>query len=275
MVKRHWRSAWEIAGYNFHDLLFSPRTLMLLVAACMLTVVRVDNLCRTAAFYAMAMNVSEVTFFYAFIGFHTMMCGMIFFVMISEIPRRISFQHYAMMRSGKLAWLNGQVLYCVGTVLLFAGCMVLFSVMTACGKAPLGVGWTGSFRLPDVQIAFPVPDWMLDRWSPLTATLYSLIPPMLLWLSITMVMMTFGLYGMPKVGFFLVSFLLIIAYIYIQTDPPFTLEDIATVRFMYPTSAGDILPTVGGYLLFNGVLYGLMAARVTRYDLADYSARDY
>lgn len=274
MVKKRWRAACEIAGYNLHDLLFSPRTVMLLIAACMLTVVQVFSLCRTSAFFDMTMNASEVTFFYAFMGFHTLMCGMIFFVMISEIPRRVSFQHYALIRAGRWAWLNGQVLYCMGTVLIFAGCMVLFSLLAACWQAPLGFGWTGSFRLPDVQNAFPVPDWMLDQRTPLTATLYSLILPMLFWLTVTMVMMTFGLYGVPKAGFFLISFLLIIAYIYIQTDPPFTLEEFAAALYLYPMSPGDILPAVGGYLLLNGALYGLMAARVIRRDLADYSARD-
>ena len=274
MVKKHWRAACEIAGYNLHDLLFSPRTIMLLVAACMLTVVRVFGLCQTAAFYGMTMNVSEVTFFFAFMGFHTMMCGMIFFVMISEIPRRISFQHYALLRCGKLAWLNGQVLYCMGTVLIFAGCMVLFSLVAACFKAPWGFGWTDAFRLPDIGFAFPVPAWMLEQWTPLIATLYSLLLPMLLWLTITMVMMTFGLYGMPKAGFFLISFLLIIAYIYIQTDPPFTLDDVAAVLYLYPASPGDIAPTVHGYLLLNGALYGLMAVRVAHSDFADFNSQD-
>ena len=268
MAKRHLRAAWEIAGYNLRDLLFSPRTVMLLVAAWMLTVVRIFGLVRTAAFYDMTMNVSEVTFFYAFMGFHTMMCGMIFFVMISEIPRRISFQQYALMRSGKLAWLNGQVLYCLGTVLIYAGAMVLFSLLAACWRAPMGFGWSGAFRLPDVRVAFPVPDWMLEKWTPITATLYSLVLPMLLWLTVTMVMMTFGLCGMPKAGFFLISFLLIISYIYIQTDPPFTLDDVAAALYLYPASPGDILPTVRGYLIVNAALYGLMAARVKRHDIA-------
>ena len=267
MGKRRFRAALTIAGYQLHDLLCSPRTGLLLLAAGMLAVVEVLRLCRTAAFYHMTMNVSEVTFFYAYMGFHTMMCGMIFFVMISEIPRRLSFQHAALIRCGKLSWLNGQVLYGLGTVLIFAGCMVLFSLLAACLKAPLGFHWTGAFRLPDVRFAFPVPDWMLDGWTPLTATLYALIPPMLLWLTITMIMMTFGIYGMPKAGFFLVSFLLIIAYIFIQTDPPFTLEDVATALYLYPSSPGDILPTVEGYLLLNGALWGLMAARVTRSDI--------
>ena len=274
MVKKHVRAACEIAAYNLHDLLFSPRTILLLVAACMLTMVQITNVYRTAMFYEMTLNISEVTFYYAFMGFDTIMCSMIFFVMVSEIPRRVSFQNYALMRSGKLAWLNGQVLYSVGTVLIFAGCMVLFSLLAACWKAPWGFGWTNAFRTPEGQITFAVPDWMLDRWTPLTAMLYSLIPPMLLWLTITMTMMTFGLYGMPKVGFFLVSFLLIIGYIYIQTDPPFELQQVAAALFIRPMSPRDILPVVGGYLLLNGVLYGLMAVRVTRYDLADYRARD-
>ena len=92
----------------------TPRTLLMMVfivCCCFLTV---RGYATGLARKNYTMNMEESIAWFLMTGFNSFnLTSVTFLIMVSELPRRIPFQQYTLIRSTRVRWIVAQMLYCL------------------------------------------------------------------------------------------------------------------------------------------------------------------
>ena len=125
----------------------SPRTVIALAFVAMMTIMftRAQHLFYEASGYAL--HLGEMVYASVNQGFHVLNTSIGFLVMISEIPKRIAWQKYALIRQSRGQWLISLVAFCAMISALFLAAMLLSAALCSAPYAAPGGGWSDLERL--------------------------------------------------------------------------------------------------------------------------------
>ena len=196
---------------NFDSWLRSPRTILMLlftVAASFLTVRSYGIGLRVQGF---TMTAAESLAYLLLTGFgNQFLASVTFLVMVSELPRRIPFQQYTLIRANRTRWISAQLLYCFLMVVFMIAFMTLVFMIFLLPVSSTGSGWSDTVRLAqglEPEQAY-VPEWIRVHFSPIQALMLAIVPIFLFWFTMVLIILLFSLLGAPIIGLALYSTIL-------------------------------------------------------------------
>ncbi len=226
---------------NFDSWIRSPRTILMLlftVTASFLTVRSYGIGLRANGF---TMTATESLAFLLLTGFgKQFLASVTFLVMVSELPRRIPFQQYTLIRASRTRWISAQLLYCFLMVVFMIVFMTLVFALFLLPVSSPGSGWSDTQRIAqglEPELAY-VPEWIRTNFSPIQALMIAIVPIFLFWFTMVLIILFFSLLGAPIIGLVLYSTILFSSVIVLFEDLP---------GFFMPMQYSTLLKMVYGY----------------------------
>lgn len=99
--------------------LHSMRTSLMLVFILLMNFMLVRSNATMIGMYGYKVYLGETLFTCLNSGFNLIMTSVAFLVMISEIPKRVSYQKYVLIRLSRGKWLLSLIVFCIGIVAFF------------------------------------------------------------------------------------------------------------------------------------------------------------
>lgn len=205
-------------------------------------------------------------------GCNLMMSSLLLLVTVMELPRRIPFQGYALVRAKRREWLAGQLLYCAGlaafTLALVTVCTAIFSS----GVMSAGAGWSDTARIAAGEIEEwdgLVRPFIREAFTPITACLYAALPVLCFWFTMLCIILLCSIHDAPKVGVGLYAFILWAGLIFDFSALPVYLP----IYFGTLRDIGDYFGIenywriIAGYVVLDAALIAIMFLRVKRTDM--------
>lgn len=146
-----------------------------------------------------------------------------FLIMVSELPRRIPFQQYTLIRSTRVRWIVAQMLYCLLLVVLMLVVLIALTALMLIPVVVQGKGWSDNVRIaagemPELSY---VSAWIRQNLTPIQTSLLSIVPIFLFWLTMTWSILLCGLLGYGPQGVILYSVVLMLDTILMVDTPDF------------------------------------------------------
>lgn len=130
----------------------TPRTLLMMVfivCCCFLTV---RGYATGLARKNYTMNMEESIAWFLMTGFNSFnLTSVTFLIMVSELPRRIPFQQYTLIRSTRVRWIVAQMLYCLLLVVLMLVVLIALTALMS-PRCCSGQGWSDNVRIAAGEI---------------------------------------------------------------------------------------------------------------------------
>ncbi len=270
-----------MAAANFDSWLHSPRTIIMLVFIAAICYLQMCGYRMTLEETGYTMHMGETLFYEFNFGCNMPMTTALFLVMVSELPRRIAFQQYALVRSSRMRWMAAQVVYCMMMVAAMLLLILLCITLLALPLITPGTGWSDAQRIAagviEPQEALIEP-YIMARFTPATALLAAMLPMMFFWLTMVLVILLFGVWGAPVVGVVAYRFIVVAhVTIYFEYFPiPMSMPmHFATLRTVMSGYEGEemrrLVGVAAGYLALIAALVGAMLLRVRGAELNFYA----
>lgn len=202
----------SMALANFDSWLRSPRTILMLLfiaAICYLQMCGYEMKLTETGY---TMHLGETLFYEFKFGCNMPMTTVLFLIMVSELPRRIAYQQYSLIRSSRCRWMAAQLLYCLMMVVAMIALIALFIALMALPLVTHGNGWSDAARIASGEIEpyeALISEFILNNYTPFTATLLAMIPVFCFWLTMVFVILMFGVWGSPVFGVLMYAFLMV------------------------------------------------------------------
>ena len=202
-----------IASANLDAWVRSPRVaamLLCLMVYCAMQVL-IDAQTMQVRGVPIALTVPELIFIKLNNGFY-LMASLLFLVMVSEIPRRINYQNYMLMRATRSRWVMSQCLYCLWLVVLTILALVVVYAAMASLSSGWGAGFTENILIEQGQYEeyeSLVPQFVRYGMTPWTACLLAAVPMFFFWMTMVLLILLLGLMGQPLLGPMIFGFLLL------------------------------------------------------------------
>lgn len=132
----------------------------------------------------------------------------------ASVPYAISQvdQQYSLIRSSRCRWMAAQLLYCLMMVVAMIALIALFIALMALPLVTHGNGWSDAARIASGEIEpyeALISEFILNNYTPFTATLLAMIPVFCFWLTMVFVILMFGVWGSPVFGVLMYAFLMV------------------------------------------------------------------
>lgn len=273
-----------MARANLESWMGSPRTILMALFIFAICYIESGDYGLAFASFGHMPHWDELLF-YAFVyGCNMRTTSVLFLITISEIPRRMAYQHQHLIRAGRTAWVKAQLLYCLWAVLFMQLLMALSMSLFLIPYTAPGWGWTepglvARGLLLEEECAIPLA--VSSSLSPLAANLLAQIPIFLFRFVMVAVILLMSLYGQGVLGVFIYAFILIAnrtilveAFYGIVLPTDFsTLSGIVNTFQSHEWFAGAsqeavVLITAVGYGIVLCILFGMMVHRGKRCDLS-------
>lgn len=200
-----------IARANLESWLYSPRTIVALVFMILLCYMEVSSFNRRLAAGSLAFHYTEMLFFVFYNGCNVLMMSTMLLIAVCEMPKRITFQYYALLRSTRREFLTAQIVYCLTVVLSALLIIAVFSSIFTLGHLAPGGGWSDDLRVLQgsmKQEETIVPLFFRTSLSPGLALCCAIAPMFCFWFTMLMILLFFSVVSMPLIGVLLYAFLL-------------------------------------------------------------------
>lgn len=265
----------SMAMANLDAWVHSPRTIFMLIFTILLCYLEVYKLMVQVNGNGWAMNLAETPYKFLEYGVNIYMSSILVFVMISELPRKLPYQNYMLIRSNRKKWMTAQILYSflivIAVLLLILLCILLFSAL----YTDFGSGWTDPARIASGSMQAEhalVPQYVREHFVPFTAIFYAALPLFFFWFSLAMIILLCSLLGSQQAGLIICAFALLAHFVgaydtlfypvKYATISGLSLEEFGPERYWY---------TLAGYIILNATMILTMYWRVSRTDLVFYS----
>lgn len=131
-----------MARANLESWMGSPRTILMALFIFAICYIESGDYGLAFASFGHMPHWDELLF-YAFVyGCNMRTTSVLFLITISEIPRRMAYQHQHLIRAGRTAWVKAQLLYCLWAVLFMQLLMALSMSLFLIPYTAPGWGWT-------------------------------------------------------------------------------------------------------------------------------------
>lgn len=255
---------------------YSLRTIMMTVFILLMTYMLVRSTENSIQVNRFDVHLGETLFSYVNMGFNMIMTSVALMVMMSEIPKRVSYQNYMVFRLSRRKWLISMVAFCISIVFVFVVLMFAFSAILSITFVTPGEGWSDLERLAlDENYAFEMQfvDEYIRILHPATACMLAAFIVFLFWITLALLILLFSLCNMQNFGIvFCVSLLLLNITILFESLPGVKLPShFATLNAItsqvYKHKFQFVAKVIGGYLLLDVLLLIMMFTRVRIMDV--------
>lgn len=261
---------------HFSAWLHSPRTIIMGIVILCFTYMHARSFEYTLSLRNYTAHLGETVFNYLDSGFNVVMTSTFLLIMVSEIPKRISFQHAMLIRTSRRKWLLSQILFCVCVVLLMLILMTVFCTVLSLPHITPGSGWSDLERLaenPDYQYEIHLIRESILVLSPFQACMCAAVVLFFFWFTMLLVILLFSLLGQPNAGLLIYMFILEFALTFrFEMVPhmrtPIHYATLAALSNQFEGREIASLPLVlGVYVGVDTVLISSMIVRISRTDL--------
>lgn len=227
------------------DWLHSPRTLLSGLIILTLTYMAARNYQFTIESGGLYVHFGESVYYFLSTGFGNFpLTSALFLIMVSEVPRRVSFQNLMLIRGKRSTWFLSQVLFCLMITIMMIVSMLVISLLFSLPSITSGCGWSDLERIAagtDEGYTL-VHSFVLDL-PVLQATLMAGAVLTCFWFVMAFTIFLFSIFGKPNLGLLLYAILLSLKVIvlweslsefnlFMPTDYA-TISNIANVRSSY------------------------------------------
>lgn len=261
---------------HFSAWLHSPRTIVMGIVILCFAYMHARSFEYTLSLRNYTAHLGETVFNYLDSGFNVVMTSTFLLIMVSEIPKRISFQYTMLIRTSRGKWLLSQILFCVCIVLLMLSFMTVFCTALSLPYITPGSGWSDLERLsenPDYQYEIPLIRESIRVLSPFEACVCAVAVLFFFWFTMLLVILLFSLLGQPNVGVLIYMFILEFALTFrFEMVPnmrtPIHYATLVAIGNQFEGRELASLPLVlGAYVGVDTVLISSMMMRIYRMDL--------
>lgn len=262
--------------------LHSPRTAVMGIVILCFTYMHARSFGYLLSIYGHTAHLGETVFWYLNTGFNVVMTSTFLLIMVSEIPKRTSFQHTMLIRITRGKWLASQILFCFTVTLLMLTLMSAFCIALSLPYLTPGSGWSDLERLsqnPDYQDEVQLVPLYLRVLTPLRACLYAGAVVFFFWFTMLLVILLFSTLGQPNAGLLIYIFILQFSLTFrFEMVPgmrtPTHYASLAAVAGQFQGKELAALPLVlGVYAALDVALIALMMLRIRHTDLC-FSGKD-
>ena len=260
---------------HFSAWLHSPRTIVMGVVILCFAYMHARSYGYTLSMRGYTAHLGEMVFNYLDSGFNVVMTSTFLLIMVSEIPKRISFQNTMLIRITRRRWLASLILFCFVVVVLMLAFMTVFCAVLSLPYITPGSGWSDMERLaenPDYQYEIPLIREYIRVLSPFQACVCAATIVFFFWFTMLLVILLFSLFGQPNVGLLVYMFILEFALTFrFEMVPnmrtPIHFATLAAVCNQFPGKEIASLPLVLGiYVLIDVGMIAIMMLRVRHID---------
>jgi len=193
----------QIMLANLDSWIRSPRTILMLMFVAMICYLQICGLRLTMDKTGYSMNLIEILFYEVNFGCNMPITTIIFLIMISEMPQKITFHQYILIRSNRRLWLLSQILYCIIMVWMMLILILTFISIFALPYATHGTGWSAQKNNPGDIMCLEdalIDQYIIAQFSPLSALLIAIVPVFCFWLTMELIILLFSIWGKPIWG---------------------------------------------------------------------------
>lgn len=271
-------SKWLSASLYGHFTLWahSLRTILMAIFILLMNYMLARSYESIMATRQWEVHMGETLFSYVNSGFNLIMTSVALLVMMSELPKRVSYQNYTLMRLSRRRWLTSQIVFCVGLVLTFIVLMLGLSALFSLTFVTPGGGWSDLERLAlDSNYAHEMhyTSEYIRALTPFAACILASVILFLFWLTMAFLILLFSLYGIPNFGVvFCVSLLLLNITVLYENLPGVKLPTQfatlgAVASQVYEHKFRFVAMVIVGYLVGDALLIKLMNRRIQHMDI--------
>lgn len=198
------RSMFRMALSNLDAWLNSPRVLLMALCVIVYGVMLAvgDRQGFWAAGISVPLTLPEKLFVNLYNSFYNM-GSLLFLVMVSEVPRRIPFQHVMLIRSTRRKWVASQCLYCAMMVLLTMALLSAVYTLIILPGSSLNAAFTDdgfiAAGLYEQEESF-IPAYIRQHFTPWSACAFTAIPMFFFWYTMALVILLCSMLGHPLLG---------------------------------------------------------------------------
>lgn len=261
---------------HFSAWLYSPRTSMMGIVLVCFAYMNAKSYVHMLTQRNYEVYLGETVFYYLNTGFSMVMTSTFLLIMMSEIPKRIAYQNYMLLRIGKAKWLGSQIIFCV-----IIPCLMLLFLTTICiilsiSHITSGCGWSDLVRLaknPDYAYEAQLVREYIRAIPPWKACAYAGSIILFFWITMLLVVLMFSILGHPNLGILLYMFILQFALTFrFEVIPgmrtPIHYATMAAIANQFKGKEIESVPLVLGiYLLIDIVLVGIMYFHIQHTEL--------
>lgn len=269
---------WISACLHGHFVLWthSLRTICAVIFILLMTYMLTMSTGNSVGRQQIDVHMGETLFSYANSGFNLIMTSAALMVMMSDLPKRVSYQTYAIVRLSRIKWLLSLIVFSVGTVLIFTVLMLGFSALFSLPFIAPGRGWSDLERLAEDPSYINEVQYVasyIKVLQPAEACILAVTILVLFWISMAFVILLFSLYGASNVGVVFGVFVLSLHItILFESLPAIKLPGHfatlgAIVSQVEENKLQYVEKVIGGYILLDVFLILLMIVRVKNMDI--------
>lgn len=267
-----------MAAANLDAWFHSPRVWIMLICVFIYCWMQAANDTDTLQVNGMQILFSypEMLFIKLNSGFY-IMASILFLVMVSELPRRISFQNYMLSRTTRHRWVLSLCVYCAFIVVLMILFLILFYSAFALPHAASTNGYAENALIESNQMVAGeamIPAYIRQNVSPGLACILAIVPMFFFWMTMLLIILFFGLLGYPLIGPIVYGFLLLAHVTILYEALPVWLKlpiAFSTLQNITVDYTGEefsrILKVVIGYLVLDGGLVAMLSLLGKNADL--------
>lgn len=254
----------------------SLRTIFMAAFILLMTYMLVKSTENSVAMSQFEVHLGETLFVYANMGFNLIMTSVALMVMMSELPKRVSYQNYTLLRLSRRKWLMSLVIFCLTIVGIFVLIMLATSALLSLSFVTPGSGWSDLERLAaDATYAHEIQytSQYIRKLHPIVACILASAILYLFWVTLALLILLFSLWEMPNFGVvFSVSLLLLNITILFESLPGIKLPSHFATLGAIASQVEEhkfqhIVKVMCGYVLLDTLLLTLMIARVRKMDI--------
>lgn len=276
--ERRRSAGWMNASLYGHFSLWahSLRTVLMAVFILLMTYMLARSTENSIIVNQFNVHMGETLFSYANSGFNLIMTSVALMVMMSELPKRVSYQNYTIVRMSRSKWLASLVVFCVGIVFVFVILMLVSSAFFSLSFVTPGGGWSDLERLAeDANYVYEIQyvSQYIRVFSPAVACALSSVILYLFWLTMAFVILLLSLWGAPNFGVILcVSLLLLNITVLFENFPgiklPSHFATLGAVTSQVEKNKFEyVAKVICGYVVVDVLLLVLMMVRVKNMDI--------
>lgn len=274
------RSIVSMLFVNFNTWMRSSRTVVMLLFMLASTYREVSSYVTIFSRYQYTMNYSESMAYFFASGFGSIsLASLTFLVLIAELPRRIPFQQYSLIRSNRLRWIAVQILYCVLLVLTMMVIQFLLTSVFVLPHMSAGEKWSDTLRIAegaDPEFAM-IPNWIRAAYTPWQAFAVALVPIFFFWMVMALTILLFSLLGKPTAGITLFAVILFSSLIFTfelipEFEPPTKFFTLMKIGYQYEEQYSQrLLRVFAGYGVIIVGLVTVIILVARKMDMPTYS----
>lgn len=254
----------------------SLRTVLMAAFILLMTYMLTRSTENSIAMNQFNVHMGETLFSYANSGFNLIMTSVALLVMMSELPKRVSYQNYTIVRMSRNKWLASLIMFCTGIVFVFVVLMLTSSALFSLSFVTPGGGWSDLERLAE-DANYAHKSQYVSQYirvlSPATACVLASVILYLFWLTMAFLILLFSLWGAPNFGVILcVSLLLLNITILFESLPGIKLPSYFATLGAIASQVEEhkfrfVLQVICGYVLIDAQLVRMMVAQVRHMDI--------